>query len=55
MMNYADKLKDPRWQKKRLKIMERANWECESCGDSEKTLHIHHNIISQVLSHGNTG
>jgi len=42
-MNYADKLKDPRWQKKRLKIMERANWECECCGNANKTLHIHHN------------
>jgi hypothetical protein len=25
---YSDKLKDPRWQKKRLQIMERDNWCC---------------------------
>lgn len=41
-MKYADKLKDPRWQKKRLKILERDNFKCQSCGDSENTLHVHH-------------
>lgn len=41
-MSYAEKLKDPRWQKKRLKILERDNWTCVYCGDKESTLHIHH-------------
>lgn len=41
-MTYADKLRDPRWQKKRLKILERDDWTCQWCGDSKKTLHIHH-------------
>jgi 5-methylcytosine-specific restriction endonuclease McrA len=29
-MTYAEKLKDPRWQKKRLQILERDNWQCQS-------------------------
>lgn len=33
---------DPRWQKKRLEILERDNFSCLICGDKEKTLHIHH-------------
>lgn len=41
-MKYADKLKDPRWQKKRLEILERDKWMCRACGDKEKTLHVHH-------------
>lgn len=39
---YQKKLLDPRWQKKRLEILERDNWCCQSCGDKEETLHVHH-------------
>lgn len=39
---YADKLRDPRWQKKRLEIMARDEWICQSCFDSESTLVVHH-------------
>jgi hypothetical protein len=41
-MSYADLLKDPRWQKKRLEVMDRAGFKCELCGNSEKELHVHH-------------
>ena len=41
-MNYLEKLKDPRWQKKRLGILERDKWMCRACCDKEKTLHVHH-------------
>lgn len=41
-MKYSDKLKDPRWQKKRLGIMERDEWECQQCGDGKSTLNVHH-------------
>ena len=40
--SYAEKLRDPRWQKKRLEILERDGWTCRCCGDEDKTLHIHH-------------
>ena len=40
--SYSEKLKDPRWQKKRLEILSRDNWTCLSCGDKSKTLHVHH-------------
>ena len=39
---YSDLLKDPRWQKKRLKILERDKWKCKICLDGESTLHVHH-------------
>jgi hypothetical protein len=39
---YSDKLKDPRWQKKRLEIMQRDEFRCQSCYDDKTTLHIHH-------------
>jgi len=39
---YREKLLDPRWQKKRLYILERDRWSCAYCGDTESTLHVHH-------------
>ncbi len=41
-MTYAEKLKDPRWQKKRLEVMERDDFKCKLCNDDSKTLHVHH-------------
>jgi len=41
-MKYSEKLKDPRWQKKRLKILEWDEWACQVCFDSENTLTVHH-------------
>lgn len=40
--SYAEKLTDPRWQKKRLLVMERDEWECQDCGATDTTLHVHH-------------
>jgi len=42
MKKYSDKLKDPRWQKLRLKVFDRDNWQCCECGDDCSTLHVHH-------------
>lgn len=39
---YIEKLKDPRWQKSRLFILERDEWACRSCSANNKTLHVHH-------------
>lgn len=39
---YREKLKDPRWQRKRLEILERDNWTCCVCGATEDTLNVHH-------------
>lgn len=41
-MTYAERLKDPRWQKKRLEVLERDAWACYHCGDTKSTLHVHH-------------
>lgn len=39
---YAAKLRDPRWQKMRLEIMNRDGFRCQICFDTEKTLNVHH-------------
>ena len=39
---YAQKLKDPRWQKKRLEIFERDKWTCQGCWSTTNTLTVHH-------------
>ena len=40
--DYAQKLKDPKWQKRRLEMLEIANWQCNVCHDEKEELHIHH-------------
>lgn len=40
--SYIELLKDPRWQKKRLQILERDNWTCQDCYDTTTTLNVHH-------------
>lgn len=42
MGRYSDLLKDPRWQKKRLDIMNRDSFSCQRCFSTDKTLHVHH-------------
>lgn len=39
---YIEKLRDPRWQKKRLEALNAAQWTCASCSDKDSTLHVHH-------------
>lgn len=41
-MTYKDKLRDPRWQKKRLEILKRDKWRCKKCKDEKTELHVHH-------------
>jgi 5-methylcytosine-specific restriction endonuclease McrA len=39
---YYEKLKDPRWQKRRLEIFTRDDFMCLFCGATDKTLTVHH-------------
>ena len=41
---YSEKLRNPKWQRLRLEVMERDKFTCRSCGDSEKTLNVHHMV-----------
>lgn len=41
-LSYYEKLQHPLWQKTRLRVLERANYTCEQCGDSETQVHVHH-------------
>lgn len=41
-LTYAEQLKHPNWQRKRLGVLEAAGWKCTSCSTTETTLHVHH-------------
>lgn len=43
---YLEKLKDPRWQKRRLEIFQRDEFTCQVCFDTESTLHVHQHMVS---------
>ena len=44
---YREKLLDGRWQRKRLKVMERAGFRCEWC-PTTSNLQVHHGCYSQL-------
>jgi hypothetical protein len=48
-MTYYEMLQHPNWQKKRLEILEREEYTCQSCGDKETTLHVHHGYYDNTL------
>lgn len=41
-LTYSEQLKHPKWQRRRLERLNAAQFMCESCGEAEKTLHVHH-------------
>ena len=41
-VKYSEKLKDPRWQKKRLEIFNRDNFACRGCHCDFEMLAVHH-------------
>jgi len=50
MSDYSKMYKDPRWQRKRLEIMERDGFCCASCGSGENdgvTLNVHHKVYEK--------
>lgn len=42
MVSYSEKLRDPRWQRKRLEIMQRDGFTCQLCKSKTDTLNVHH-------------
>lgn len=42
-------LKDPRWQRRRLEVMQRDGWACSACGSTTKPLNVHHRRYSGAL------
>jgi len=51
MSSYFEKFRNPRWQKKRLKIMEKAGFKCEGmCLTSDRTLNVHHGYYEKDLN-----
>ena len=40
--DYSKRLKDPRWQRKRLEVMERDNFTCRDTGATDEPLNVHH-------------
>lgn len=49
METYSEKLKSPKWQRKRLEIMKRDKFKCVKCGDEETTLNVHHKVYHDGL------
>ena len=41
---YAEKLLDPKWQKKRLEVFNAAGWRCQECRAEDQTLNVHHSF-----------
>ena len=41
---YWELLRDPRWQKRRLEVLELAEFRCSYCFDTKEELHVHHRI-----------
>jgi len=46
-LTYNQQLKHPKWQKKRLEILDDRNYTCQICEDTEKTLHVHHGVYEK--------
>jgi hypothetical protein len=46
-MNYKEKILHPKWQRKRLEIMQRDDFKCSYCKDEENTLHVHHIVYPE--------
>ena len=39
---YRDDIRDPRWQRKRLNVMDRDHYTCQLCRSSSNYLNVHH-------------
>lgn len=43
-MTYSEKLRDPRWQRRRLEIFQREDFRCVICRRADKNIQAHHLI-----------
>jgi len=50
MATYWGKLRDPRWQRRRLEVMSAAGFKCQCCGAEDKTLNVHHKLYRKGAS-----
>lgn len=41
-MAYADKLRDSRWQEKRLRVLDRDGFKCRNCPKDNREVQVHH-------------
>lgn len=41
-MTYAQKLRDPRWQEKRLRVLDRDKFKCQRCPNDKREVQVHH-------------
>lgn len=39
---WAVQYRNPKWQKKRLEVMQANEFSCQVCGDKDETLNVHH-------------
>lgn len=46
-VTYKEKLKDPRWQKKRLQILQRDDFTCQICLAKDRELQVHHLVYAK--------
>ncbi len=46
---YAELLRDPRWQQRRLRVLDAGGWKCEECGAKCRELHVHHGYYGKGM------
>lgn len=50
-MTFSEQIKHPKWQKRRLEIMELAGFKCQECGSDSIELNVHHKIYNKKLKY----
>jgi len=46
-MTYQDQIKSPKWQKKRLEVLNERRFACEECRGKYTQLHVHHSYYKK--------
>ena len=45
--SFRKQLKDPRWEKRRIELLENVQWRCQLCGNQKEELHVHHSYYEK--------